>query len=109
MPRYPLATASASDLLPAPGLDHDVLRQVGLQDFVPADHDLAVLLQQLLHALVEVRLQPVRCLQVVLLANAWMRADCVPLLAVDFVAADVEVRVGEERRHLADEARRGIA
>ena len=35
--------------------------------------------------------------------NAWMLRVCVPLLAVALVAADVEVRIGKQRGHLAEE------
>ena len=64
-------------LLPAPGLNHGIARQAGRQHFVPADHDLAVLLQQCLHALIEVRVQLAGCSPGgAARANAWMAADC---------------------------------
>ena len=87
-------------LLPAPGLHHDVARQVRMQHLVPADQDLAALLEQFLHALVEISLDGVRVLQVVLFRKRLHARRGVPLFGHHFIAADVEIRVREERRHL---------
>src|SRR5438045_4220596 len=88
--------------LAAPGLNDDVFRHSGDEDFVPADYGFAVLGDNFLNSLAEVGLegfvifQGVRLLE---LLNFWAG---VPLLAVHFVAADVKVMVGEELGHFGD-------
>ncbi len=89
---------------PAPGLNHGIPRQIGAEDFVPPDHVLAVPLQDLQHALVEIRLQRQRVFQVVRLGEGLHLLGLAPRLAVDLVAAHVKKRVGEKAGHLPDEA-----
>src|SRR5262249_53241502 len=84
----------------APRMDHDVSRQLGLQDLIPADHLLLMLLQNLQQARVEVRLQSMIVLDALLLHESLNRGIAIPLLAFVLVAADVQVLVREERRHL---------
>src|SRR5262252_4632395 len=74
-----------------------------MQNLVPPYHDLAVAQDQDLQAAVEVALQIMGILEMVL---AFKPADLLagfPLLAVDFVAADMKVLIGKQSRHLADE------
>src|SRR5260370_3087955 len=74
-----------------------------MQDLVPAHHDPAVPLDDLLQPLVEVRLQIMPILEMML---AFELTDLLvprPLLAVHLIAADVEVLVGKQARHLPDE------
>ena len=90
-------------LLPTPGLDHDALGQPRIQDLVPPHHDFSVLVHERLHPLVEVSLEriiifyPVRPHE---RSDGRVRA---PLHSVHFIAADVEVPIGKQMRHLADE------
>ena len=74
-----------------------------MQDFVPAHHDLVVLGDDLLQPLVEVSLQVLIVFHAVSMNEFLNLRIRVPLLAVDFVAADVEVRVGKKLRHFGDE------
>src|SRR5215217_3651544 len=82
-------------------MDYDIFRQLRLQDLVPADHLLAMLLQNLQQACVEVSLQRVIVLDPLLLHVSLDRRIAVPLLTFVLVAADVQVVVRKERRHLA--------
>ena len=102
--RDPLPRGLDQRLRALPGLDDDVLRQVGVQDLFPAHHLLAVLGEDGGHPAVEVRLQRVVVGEALLALEGGDALALVPVLAVVLVAADVEVRVGEERRHLAQEA-----
>ena len=57
-PAIALSCGFGQRLLPAPGLNHDVVRErPGCQNLVPADHRLAMLRQNLLNSLVEIGLQ----------------------------------------------------
>src|SRR5688500_7562029 len=85
----------------APRVNHDVFRQLRLQNFVPTDHLLAILLQDLEQARVEVSLERVVVLDPFSFHERLDRRIAVPLLAFVLVTADVHVFVGEERRHLA--------
>src|SRR5579871_4542156 len=74
-----------------------------MKNFVPADHDLVVLCQDLFQALIEIRLQVLIVLHAVgvnVFLNLRIR---VPLLAVDLVAADVEIGIGKQLGHFGDE------
>src|SRR5262249_42218257 len=98
-----LARGIGQRLLPAPGLDHNGLRQVRTKNLIPAFHDLAVLLNYLLNAGVEIRLQVGVALQRVgahELLNFRIR---LPFLPVYLIAADMKELVGKELRHLSDE------
>ena len=97
-------------LFAAPALDNNFLGQVGAQDFVPAHHDFAALLQHGQHPAVEVGLQLVLVhgfavgLYHAPLPHKGRNARAAPPLpSVVFVAADVEVRVGKQRRHLGEQ------
>ena len=88
----------------APGLNHGARTQSRLQDLVPADHGSAVPRQDLTNALAEIQLDVARVLEPVLFGKRLNVRRLAPLLAVHFVAAHVEIRVGEERCHFADKA-----
>src|SRR5260370_31294512 len=75
-----------------------------MQDLVPAHHDPAVPLDDLLQPLVEVRLEIMPILEMML---AFELTDLLvprPRLAVHLIAADVEVLDGKRARHLPDES-----
>ncbi len=95
-PAISLAHRFGQRLLAAPGLDHNLLRQISVENLVPAHHHFSMLPDDLLQTSVEICLQ----IQVVLeMMAAFECPDCriaVPLLAVDLVAADVEVLIGEQ-------------
>ena len=74
-----------------------------MQDFVPAHHDLVILRDDLLQALVEISLQVLIVFHPVSMNECLNFRIGVPLLAVDFVASDVEVGVGKKLRHFLDE------
>ena len=89
-------------VLALPGLDQNAFRQVGMIDLVPADHLPVVLLKDRLQFTVEVRLQRVAVRQPVV---AHEILDCgirFPLAVVDLVTADMQIRIGEDRRQFAD-------
>src|SRR5260370_7950664 len=74
-----------------------------MQDIDPAHNDPAVPVDDLMQPLVEVRLQIMPILEMML---AFELTDLLvprPLLAVHLIAADVEVLVGKQARHLPDE------
>src|SRR5207245_10337031 len=80
-------------LLPAPRLDDDVFVKAAVEDFVPANHSLAVCSHDGLQAPVEICLERAIVFDAVLAhesLDAWIT---VPLLAVHLVAADVEVLI----------------
>lgn len=88
-------------LRPAPRLHHRFFWEFRIQDFLPADHVLAVADEKVLNALVEIGLQSavaVECSLAEERLDARVRA---PLPAVHLVPADVNVRIGKQRRHLA--------
>src|SRR5579872_85948 len=90
--------------LPAPRLDQNIFRKIGIHDLVPTLHVLAVLLDDLLKALIEVRLQLVVVLEIVLFLEVGDVYALVPLGPLGhFIAADVEVLIGKQRGHFADE------
>src|SRR5712672_3949459 len=89
--------------LSAPGLNDDVFWHAGDEDFVPADHGFAVLGDNFLYSLAEVRLEGFVVFQGVRLLELLDFCAGVPLLAVYFVAADVKIMVGEELGHFGDE------
>ncbi len=87
----------------APGLDGDVFRQTRIQNFVPANHALAMLLNDGLEPLVEIGLQRLVALDAVRaheLLNLLVR---VPLLAVHLVASNMKKLIGKKSSHLSDE------
>src|SRR5205823_123079 len=85
-----------------PGLNGDVLRQGRIENFVPANHAFAVLLDDWLEMPVEIRLQRLIVFEAVGALELLNLLVGVPLLAVHFVAAHVKKLVGKEPRHLAD-------
>ena len=87
----------------APGLDDDVFGEAGVEDFIPADHVLLILLHDGEEALVEVDLERVGVLEVVGAHEGDDAGVGLPLLAVALVASYVEVGIGEEAGHFADE------
>src|SRR5712691_4972235 len=89
--------------LPTPRLDHSAFRQIWAQDLIPADHRLLVLAHDLLHALVEVRLQFLITLDFAFTHELLYFRICIPLLSVYLVAPDMEVLVGKKLGHFTDE------
>ena len=75
-----------------------------MQNFIPAHHDLAVLLHDLLQTLVEISLQVMIVLQVMLELEFLDFGVPVPGFSVHFISADVEVLVREQMGHLFDKA-----
>ncbi len=76
-----------------------------MQNLVPAFHQLSVFGHDLQDAPIEVGLQRVEIGQLVSLHESFDRGALRPLaLFRYFVAADVEIGVGEQTRHLADES-----
>ena len=74
-----------------------------MQNFIPAHHGFVILGHDFLQALVEVGLQVLIVLHAVGVDEGLNLRIGVPLLAVDFVAADVEVGVGKEPGHFRNE------
>ena len=87
----------------APGLNHGILRKVGAEDLIPADHVLAVFLQHFEDALIEIGLQREGVFEAVRFAEHLHFLGLRPRFAVDLIAADMEEGIGKERGHLADE------
>ena len=82
-------------------MNDDVFRQSWLENLVPTNHLLSVLLQNLQQARVEVSLQLVIVLDSFLLHEGLNRGIAIPLFTFVLVASDVQILVGEERCHLA--------
>src|SRR5260370_26978412 len=74
-----------------------------MQYLVPPEHQLVVLGQNLLQALIVVGLQILIILHAMGMDESLDLRIGVPKLAIDLVSANVEVSVGEELRHLVDE------
>ena len=74
-----------------------------MQHLIPAFHDLVVRGHQLVDAPGEVRLQRGIVFEVMAPHELLDARVGVPLLAIALVAADVEVGIGKQRRHLAQE------
>ena len=89
--------------LPAPGLHDNRLGQIRMQDFIPADHGLVILGHNLLQALVEIGLQILIVLHAVGFHEFLNLRIRVPLLAVDLVAANVEIAIGKQFGHFPNE------
>ena len=75
-----------------------------MEDLLPSDRLLPVLLEDGDHAFIEVDLEVLIRLHAVALLEGRHGRARVPLLAVDFVAPDVEIGVRKQRGHLAEEA-----
>src|SRR5207248_7003821 len=89
--------------LPAPGLNGDVLGQTGVENFIPADHALAMPGDDGLKAFAEIGLQRLVVLDAVS-AHVFLNFRIgIPLFAVYFVAADVEELIWKKFRHLSDQ------
>ena len=96
-----LLCGSGERLLTAPGLDDNVLGRAGNENFVPAYDRFAVLGDDFLEALTEIYLEFFVGFQIVRFfefLDFWIG---VPLLAVHFIAANVEIVVGEKFDHLS--------
>ncbi len=74
-----------------------------MQNFVPAHHDFVVLGHDFLQALVEVGLQVLIVFHAVGVEECLNLRIRVPLLAVDLVASDMKIRVGEKPSHFGNE------
>src|SRR5437868_3788538 len=70
--------------------------------FIPADHFLVVLLQDLQDALIEVSLQRVIVFNVFLFQEGLDLRIAIPLLAFVFITPNVHVLVGKQRGHLTE-------
>src|ERR1041385_2265873 len=75
-----------------------------MQDFVPTNRPLAVPLQNARQPAIEIRLERGVVLQLVGAHEGANPSIGTPLRAFDFVAPDVPVPIGEQPRHLAEEA-----
>ena len=84
----------------APRLDDNILRQALLEDLVPPDHPLAVFRQDGQDPLVKIALQGQRALVAFLIHESDDLRVGEPVLAVVFVATDVDELVVEELGHL---------
>src|SRR5207248_131595 len=89
-PAVPLPRGRGKRLGAAPGLNGDVLWQAGVEDFVPANHALAVLGHNSLEPLAEIRLQRLIVLKAVGAHVFLNLLVAVPLLAIHLIAADVK-------------------
>ena len=89
-------------VLPLPGLDQNAFRQVGMIDLIPADHLPVMLLKDRFQPAVEIRLQRVAVRQPVVAHEVLDRGVRFPLAVVDLIAADMQIRIGEDRRQFAD-------
>src|SRR5437868_4079734 len=87
---------------PAPRVDDDVFRHTGREDLIPSDHHLVVLADNLLYASREVGLQRGIIFESMRFHELLNFGVCVPLLAIDLVAADVKIVIGEKLCHFAD-------
>ena len=84
-------------------MDNDILGHAGNENFVPAYDRFAVLGDNFLDALTEIGLQFVVRFQIMrflIFLDFWIG---VPLLAVHFVPADVEIGVRKKFDHLSDQ------
>src|SRR5215469_5113521 len=70
-----------------------------MQNLIPANHDLVVLVDDLLQFLIEVSLELTIVFDPMFLLELLGRKVPVPLLAIDFVSADMEVLVGKQCGH----------
>src|SRR5262245_7398354 len=80
-----------------------VLWQFRLQDLIPTNHLLLMLLKDLQQSLVEVSLQRVIVWYCFLLHEGLDARIAVPLLTFIFIATDVHVGIWKQRRHLSEE------
>src|SRR5687767_3535956 len=80
-------------------MNHDVLRKFRLQNLVPTNHLLAILLKDLQEARVEVSLQRVVVFDSFLFHKSLNGRVSVPLFPFILVAADVHVCVGKQSCH----------
>src|SRR2546423_14244027 len=83
----------------APRLNHDVFRELRLQDFIPTNHLLSMLLQNLQQPLVKVSLKRGIVLDAFILHEGLDTWIPVPLFALILITANMHVSVGEECRH----------
>src|SRR5215472_16242522 len=74
-----------------------------MQNLVPANHDLVVLVDDLLQFLIEVSLELTIVFDPMFLLELLDRGIPIPLLAINFVSADMKVPVGKQCGHFLDE------
>src|ERR1700720_3768424 len=74
-----------------------------MQDFVPSNHQLVVLGQDLLQTLIEIGLQILVILHSMRLNERLNLRIGVPVLAIDLVSANVKLGVGKKLAHLVNE------
>src|SRR5215203_5590237 len=84
-------------------MNSNIFRKSWLKNFIPTDHLLSVLLKDLQQTRVEVSLQRVVIFDPFLLHVGLDFGVPVPLFAFVLIAADVQVIIGKERGHLAQE------
>src|SRR5436190_5984493 len=75
-----------------------------MQYFLPANHLLAMLLQNLQHALIKISLQSVIVLDAFLFHEGLDLQISIPLLAFVFIAPNMHVSVREKPRHLTQKS-----
>ena len=89
-------------VLALPGLDQDAFWQIRMSNFIPAHHLPVVFFEDIFQLAIEIGLQGMAVCQCVVahkLLNGGVRF---PLGVIHFVAADVQIRIGEDRRQFAD-------
>ena len=94
--------SSEQRIASSPGLNDNILWRIRLQDFVPTFHDFVAAGHDLLNTSRKHRLESSVVFQVMCTHELLYPRVGVPLLAIAFVAADVEISIGKERCHFAD-------
>ena len=84
-------------------MNDDGLGQFRVQHLIPSDHDFVVLAQYLLQASIEIRLQILIIFHAVRTDEGLDFGIRIPMLAIYFVSANVEVGIREELSHLGNE------
>ena len=90
-------------LLPLPGLNYSVSGQARAQNFIPANHLLAMFAEDGLDTLVEIGVQFLAVSKSVLFTERLNRGVVKPLRVQHLVAADVEVFVRKQARHFSNQ------
>ena len=89
-------------VLSLPGMDQNAFRQIGMVDLIPANHLPVVLLKDRLQLAVEIRLQRMAVRQFVVAHESLDRSVRFPLAVVNLIAANMQIRIREDRGQFAD-------
>ncbi|MNS85168.1 hypothetical protein D3C72_1190250 [compost metagenome] len=92
----------AQRVLPLPGLDQNAFRQIRMIDLIPADHLAMVFLKNGFQFAVEIGLQRMAVRQFVVAHKLLDGGAVFPLAIVNFITADMQIRIGEDRCQFAD-------